>query len=213
MANSETEQTLPWLQEGAKDAAHVAEGAHESHEGHVASVEHHPKKAGMPQLDPTWFASQLFWLFVCFTVLYIIMARGIVPRIREVLESRQSRIESDLEFARSMQEEAETVKHEYEASLETSQNKARQLIHSAQLQSEERAAATSKEIDADIQALTDASEAEIDKQAKQVEKDILPAIEELTCMVVERIMFKAPNADLVQKTVKAELKNLSLTKA
>ena len=41
-------------------------------------AEHHAKP-GLPQLDPTTFASQLFWLVVSFVLLYVVISRIAAP--------------------------------------------------------------------------------------------------------------------------------------
>ncbi len=73
--------------------------------------------AGLPQLDPTWYASQVFWLAVHFIVLYFIAAKLILPRIAESLNRREGRIANDLEQADRLQKEATEARTSYEKSL------------------------------------------------------------------------------------------------
>ena len=63
----------------------------------------------MPQLDPSTFATQLFWLFLTFTALFLIAWKVALPRMTEVLNTRQERIEGDLEKAETLKAEAEEV--------------------------------------------------------------------------------------------------------
>ena len=39
-------------------------------------------EAGMPQLDPKYWASQAFWLILVFTILYISIAKFYLPKIK-----------------------------------------------------------------------------------------------------------------------------------
>jgi len=71
----------------------------------------------MPQLDPSLFATQLFWLFVTFLALFLIAWKVALPRITEVLDARQTRIDGDLEKARALKDEAEEVIATYEKTL------------------------------------------------------------------------------------------------
>jgi F-type H+-transporting ATPase subunit b len=71
----------------------------------------------MPQLDPSLFPTQLFWLFVTFVALFLIAWKVALPRITEVLDARQTRIDGDLDKARALKEEAETVMASYEKTL------------------------------------------------------------------------------------------------
>ena len=45
-------------------------------------------EAGMPQLDPTYWASQAFWLILVFSVLYISIAKFYLPKIKKNLDNR-----------------------------------------------------------------------------------------------------------------------------
>jgi len=75
------------------------------------------ESAGLPQLDPTWYASQVFWLAVHFIALYFIAAKLILPRIAESLNRREGRITNDLEQADRLQKEATEARTSYEKSL------------------------------------------------------------------------------------------------
>ena len=59
----------------------------------------------LPQLDIATYASQIFWLTVTFVVLYFLVAKIAMPRIAEVLEGRQERIEDDLDKAETLKKE------------------------------------------------------------------------------------------------------------
>jgi F-type H+-transporting ATPase subunit b len=86
----------------------------------------------MPQLDPSHFPTQLFWLFVTFAALFLISWKVALPRIAEVLNMRQNRIDSDLERAEALKSDAEEVLAAYkkvlaDASAEA-QNTHRQIV-------------------------------------------------------------------------------------
>ena len=71
----------------------------------------------MPQLDPSLFATQLFWLFVAFTALFFIAWKVALPRISDVLSERQNRIDDDLDRAQAVKSEAEDVLATYQKTL------------------------------------------------------------------------------------------------
>ena len=86
----------------------------------------------MPQFDPNVFATQLFWLLVTFTILYIGITKLVLPRVTDVLEARQQRIDDDLEKAAALKQEAEGVLAEYEKARAEAEAKAQALIREAQ---------------------------------------------------------------------------------
>ncbi len=86
----------------------------------------------MPQFDPNVFATQLFWLVVTFTLLYIGITKLVLPRVTDVLEARQRRIDDDLEKAAALKQEAEGVLAEYEKARAEAEAKAQALVREAQ---------------------------------------------------------------------------------
>jgi len=71
----------------------------------------------MPQLDVSTFATQVFWLVITFTTLFIIMWKIAIPKITGVLEARQNKIDDNLNRAEAIKKEAEAAIEAYEASF------------------------------------------------------------------------------------------------
>ena len=67
----------------------------------------------MPQLETHTFATQIFWLIVTFVPLYLLLWKVALPRIADILESRQNRIDHDLARADTLKVEAEEVMASY----------------------------------------------------------------------------------------------------
>src|SRR4051794_40148643 len=74
-------------------------------------------KSAMPQLDPSTYAPQLFWLLITFVLLYVLMKWLALPRVGKAIEARRERLDGDLARAAALKEQAETVLAEYERSL------------------------------------------------------------------------------------------------
>ena len=54
------------------------------------------ESGGMPQLDPEFWISQIFWLVLTFGVLYIVLSKLILPKISANLELRKSQIQENI---------------------------------------------------------------------------------------------------------------------
>ncbi len=85
----------------------------------------------MPQFDSSSFASQIFWLVITFGALYFAMVRSVLPKIAEVVEARQSRIDDDLERATNLEQEAREALAAYEKSLEAAKAEALAQVRQA----------------------------------------------------------------------------------
>ena len=72
----------------------------------------------MPQLDFTTFIPQLFWLFISLSILYLMLSRIALPRISDVIEERKDTITDDLDEAKALSIEAESVVEDLRVKLE-----------------------------------------------------------------------------------------------
>lgn len=103
------------VEQGQPGETH-AESSHETADAAHAGAEAHGS-GGLPQFDPSDFASQIFWLAVVFGVLYFIFARKSLPAISNVLETREQKIQGDRDLAEQMKNEAVATLEGYEKSL------------------------------------------------------------------------------------------------
>ena len=85
----------------------------------------------MPQLNPEFFVSQLFWLVITFSFLFFFLWKISLPRISSVLEKRENKINNDLETAKQLQTEAEDIQKQIEQELKSTREKTTDLIRSS----------------------------------------------------------------------------------
>ena len=115
----------------------------------------------MPQLDPAFWPTQLFWLAVTFIALYLVIWRVALPRIADVLEARQRRLDDDLKKASALKEEAETILAEYEKMRADAQASAHSVLQQAQDAMKAEAERQGRELAAKLSQQTDEAEARI----------------------------------------------------
>ena len=72
------------------------------------------ESGGMPQLNPEFWISQIFWLTATFAVLYGVLSKFILPKISANLEMRKSQILENIDVAEKHREEVEVKTKEYE---------------------------------------------------------------------------------------------------
>ena len=85
-------------------------------------------EAGMPQLDPKYWASQAFWLILIFSVLYILIAKFYLPKIKKNLDDRDNKIKEDLEEANNLKILSEKKLKEYEEIIENSKKQVIKIL-------------------------------------------------------------------------------------
>ncbi len=116
---------------------------------------------GMPQLDASTFPSQVFWLVVIFGVLTWLMATRGVPRVADILETRQDRIAADLDRAAVLRAEAEEAMQRNAAMIAEAQARARTALQAAQEKSAAEAERRERELEASLQHQLKEAEARI----------------------------------------------------
>ena len=119
-------------------------------------------EAGMPQLDPKYWASQAFWLILIFTILYLSISKFYLPKIKDNLDDRENKIKEDLESANKFKDQSERKLKEYESILEDAKKEVTKIM------------LESKNIlDKDIQAKKERVEKEISNEILKAQKDII----------------------------------------
>ena len=69
---------------------------------------------GMPQLDPKFWLSQIFWLIITFGILYLVLSKVVLPKISDNLETRKSQVLENLELAEKQRNESDQKLKDYE---------------------------------------------------------------------------------------------------
>ena len=85
-------------------------------------------EAGMPQLDPKYWASQAFWLILVFSILYISIAKFYLPKIKKNLDDRENKIKEDLDEANKLKNLSEKKKKNMKIILENSKKSYKNFI-------------------------------------------------------------------------------------
>tara|TARA_Y100000996_G_scaffold374444_1_gene324623 strand:+ start:141 stop:632 length:492 start_codon:yes stop_codon:yes gene_type:complete len=141
----------------------------------------------MPQLNPEFFVSQLFWLAVFFSFLFIFLWRVSLPRISTVLEKRQNKIDENLATAKELQEQAQKI----ELSINEKINKAKQetdnLIKISSEKLQENILNELNLLDKELYEKIIISEKEINNNKENQMKNINSEIANITKMTLEKI--------------------------
>ena len=162
-------------------------------------------EAGMPQLDPKYWASQAFWLILIFTILYISIAKFYLPKIKNNLDNRENRIKDDIEDANKFKDLSEIKLKEYERILDDA-NKEVIKIHME----------SKKILNKDIQTKKEAVEKEIEKEIIKAQKEIndlkknsLSDIQKISENIASDVIEKICGDKLNESSIKAAVEDLS----
>ena len=156
------------------------------------------ESGGMPQLNPEFWISQIFWLTLTFGILYLVLSKLILPKISANLESRKSQILENIEAAEKQREDSETKLKDYEEIISKSRLDAKTIFNQAR----EKAL---KDINAKREVLD-----------KQIDDEIIKAEQEIKILrqnapdKINKIAIET-SSELVQKLIGAEINNSSIS--
>ncbi len=87
----------------------------------------------MPQIDQiaSIYASQLVWLLAVFAIIYVVIGRGMLPKIEGTIHARNDKIAGDLAAAEKARDEATAVDKAYHAEMDAAHQSASAAIQSA----------------------------------------------------------------------------------
>ena len=141
----------------------------------------------MPQLNPEFFVSQLFWLAVFFSFLLIFLWRVSLPRISLVLEKRQRKIDENLSSAKMLQEQAQEIESNINNKISKAKQDADEKIKKAISSLQSDVSTKLSTLDEELEIKISNSEKEILKSKESQMKNIDNEIANITKITVSKI--------------------------
>ena len=157
----------------------------------------------MPQLNPEFFISQLFWLFVFFSFLFIFLWRISLPRIATVLEKRQNLINDNLAVAKELQEKAQSIEKDINSEISKAKQSNNDQIKDTILTLQNEMTSKLKSLDTELEDKIARSEKEIIKNRDEQIKNINSEIINITKITVAKISDLKLSDSVVEQAVKS----------
>jgi F-type H+-transporting ATPase subunit b len=180
----------------------AAPGTHSGTDAtHAGTEVAHGKKGGhggaFPPFDPTFFASQIFWLVLTFGIFYFLMARVAMPRLASIIETRKNRIDQDLDEARRLKDEADHAAAAYELELAEARKRAHAIGQKARDESKAGAESERNRIESELNAKLQAAEERISGIKSRALKEVDGIASQTTAVIVQELLgAKATAAEI-----------------
>ena len=156
------------------------------------------KSGGMPQLNPEFWISQVFWLVLTFGILYLVLSKLVLPKISDNLETRKSQILENIETAEKQREESEDKIKQFEKIILESKIEAKNYFNDRR-----------QEVLEDINKKRIALEKDIDDEISAVEEEINKlkntSGEKITKIAIET------SSDLINQLIGEKVNNSSIS--
>ena len=156
------------------------------------------ESGGMPQLNPEFWISQIFWLTLSFGILYIVLSKLILPKISANLESRKSLIQENIEAAELQRKDSETKLKDYENIVSKSKIEASNILNEAR-----------KKALKDISSKREILDKQIDDEIKKAEQEI-DTLKKSAPAKINKIAIET-SSELIKKIIGTEINNSSIS--
>ena len=156
------------------------------------------ENGGMPQLDPEFWISQIFWLTITFGFLYLVLSKFILPKISSNLELRKSQIQENIEAAEKQRESSEAKLKEYEEIIFKSKLEAKNIFKNAR-----------EKVIKDINSKKEILDNQINDEINDAEKEI-ETLKNVAAEKINKIAIET-SSDILRKLIGTEINNSSIS--
>jgi len=156
------------------------------------------ESGGMPQLNPEFWFSQIFWLIITFGILFVILSKLILPKISENLEVRKAQILENIDAAEKQRQESDNKLKEYEKLILDSKNEAKSYFNSAR-----------EKIIKDVDKKREKLEKEINEEINKAEKEILD-LKNKSPEKINKIAIET-SSDLIKQLIGVDVNKSSIS--
>lgn len=155
----------------------------------------------MPQLDVTTYTSQLFWLFICFSFLYLTLKYQIIPKLEQIRQNRWNHIEGAQEEAKLLRNNKKSIEEQCEIAIKKAKNLALGTIEETTKESKlqienQRAEFIKKNIEK-----INKFKIKLQKEEEKAEKIISQKINLLVIESIAKASQKAISKNIIEKAL------------
>lgn len=159
----------------------------------------------MPQFDTTCFSTQIFWMLITFTAMFIVVWKVALPLLKATVDARQNQLENLIKQTEDLKSEAELCQKEYDATNVKKHEKCMEILR-----------ATQNEINDTVKKAQEEFNTKLEKQKKENEEklvslknDALKEVSSVTEELTELLIKKCTNISVQKSDISNKIKTLS----
>ncbi len=188
---------------GHEAPAHAEVDAHGAAEAVGHATEH--VSSGLPQLDPSSYSSQLFWLVIVFVFMFIFFSKKTVPQYSRTIENRAERISGDLDSADRLKNEVAELQQSYEEKLAQAREESFTVFMNGEKEIKEDAERNT----ADFRERSRKKIEELEVNIEEARDEAMKEMSDIAAEVASQASEKIIGVKVDKKTAKAIVKSLN----
>jgi len=159
------------------------------------------ESGGMPQLNPEFWISQIFWLIITFSSLFLILSKIILPKISKNIEFRKSQILENIETAEQQKEESDNKIKQYENFILKSKNEAKNYFNKARKKVLEEIDKKKEQLDKELNNEINIAEKEIIELKNNAPEKINKIAVETSSLLIRELIGEEVNGSSISAIV------------
>jgi F-type H+-transporting ATPase subunit b len=178
--------------------------ANMSEHGETTTAEVHETShegGAFPPFDPANFAPLIIWLALTFGVLYLLMSRIALPRVKDILHERQEKIRHDLNEAHAMREKAQAAAAQHDKTINDAKAKAQALAQETAARLHAESETKRQALEADLNTKLVAAEASILEMKTKAMTHVSEIAQETAAAIVQHLTGKAADPKAIAKAI------------
>jgi F-type H+-transporting ATPase subunit b len=158
-------------------------------------------KEGMPQLNPQFWLSQIFWLTIIFITLYFLIHKFFSPKLFTLIDSRTNFIKSLLEEAELYKNQIQKLDNEYNLIITEAKNEAKKISIKLKNDFNDKISLKRKEFESILNSETLKAEQEINSFKKETLENIQNIAGDFSRELIEKIIGRAPDSSNLNSVI------------
>jgi F-type H+-transporting ATPase subunit b len=134
---------------------------------------------------------ELFWGAVAFAIVLFVLNKFAFPKIRQMIEDREKKIQSDLESAEKAKNEANTQLDEYKQQLAEARSEANRIIEDARQSGEQVRQDVIAKAERDAEAIVARAQQQIEAERNRTIQELQSTIADLSIELAEKVVGRS----------------------
>jgi len=171
--------------------------------GISATTEQPAHKGGFPPFDTKTFPSQLFWLAITFSLLFVVLWRIAGPLISDTIATRRKQIDDDVAVAQSARTSADAASAAYQTALAGARARAQTMAEENRKRMAGEVDKAKAAADAEAQAGLARAEQAIAQTRIAAKTHVTQAAQDAAAAIVARLIGETVSAEEAAAAVRA----------
>jgi F-type H+-transporting ATPase subunit b len=154
-------------------------------------------------------AAELIWGAICFVIVAVVLTKVAFPKLREVVEAREKRIQGDLESAENAKNEAAGQLDEYKKQLAEARGEANRIIEDARQSAEQVRKDLIAKAEKDAEGVVARAQEQIQAERQRTMQELQSQIADLSIELAEKVVGRSLDGGSQRELVDAYIKEVA----